>query len=155
MKQANNMTAQQKAARGGACGAKESSDLESCVMPDRTATQSAASRLTGLARVREAARRDRSCRFNNLLCHITQEQLLQAYQQLNKQSARGVDGESWRSYGNKLPERLSDLHRRIHTLKYQPQPVKRIYIPKPNGERRPIGITTVEDKIVQQAMVWV
>ena len=74
---------------------------------------------------------------------------------LNKQSGQGVDGESWRSYGKQLSKRLKDLHQRIHTLKYNPQPVKRIYIPKANGDKRPIGITTVEDKIVQQAMVWI
>lgn len=155
MKLANNIMAENIAKHSGASGTKEPSDLESCVMPDRTVTQSAASRLSGLARVQEAARRDRSCQFNNLLCHITLERLHQAYQQLNKQSARGVDGVSWKSYGINLSERLSALHHRIHTLKYQPQPVKRIYIPKSNGDRRPIGITAVEDKIVQQAMVWV
>jgi RNA-directed DNA polymerase len=155
MKPANKMSVTSFADHSGVGGAKESSDMEFCVEPDRTATQSAASRLTGPMRVHEAAKRNRSQRFDNLLCHITPQRLLQAYTRLNKKSARGVDGESWNSYGKKLPERLKDLHHRIHSLKYTPQAVKRIYIPKANGEKRPIGITTVEDKIVQQAMVWI
>lgn len=154
MKPANNMTAI-NAAHGGVGGAKGPSNLESCVEPDRTATQSAESRLTGPMRVHQAAKRDRSLRFGNLLCHITVQRLLQAYQHLNKQSARGIDDVSWSDYGKQLSKRLKDLHHRIHTLKYKPQPVKRISLPKANGDRRPIGITAVEDKIVQQAVVWV
>lgn len=155
MKLANNITANTFAGNSGAGGAKEPNDLERCVTPDWTATQSAEAQSSGLARIHTAARRDRSCRFNNLLCHITPEQLLQAYSQLNKKSAGGADGESWKSYGKNLPEHLQDLHQRIHSLKYRPQPVKRIYIPKANGDLRPIGITAVEDKIVQQALVSV
>lgn len=155
MKLANKITAQNIAEHGGAGGAKEPNGLKYCVTPDWTATQSAEAKLSGLARVHSAAKQDRSRRFNNLLCHITPQQLSKAYTHLNKKSARGVDGESWKSYGIGLSQRLKDLHHRIHTLKYMPQPVKRIYIPKANGDLRPIGITTVEDKIVQQALVSV
>lgn len=81
--------------------------------------------------------------------------LLEAYHKLNKRSAKGVDGVSWADYGENVETRLAKLHRRIHTQQYKPQPVKRIWIPKANGESRPIGITTVEDKIVQQALVWI
>ena len=155
MKPANKMKSKVKISHDGVGGAKGSSNLESCVEPDRTATQSVASRSPWPMRVHETAKQNRSQLFNNLLCHITPERLSQAYQHLNKQSAKGVDGESWECFGRNLPERLKDLHHRIHTLKYKPQPVKRIYIPKANGDLRPIGITTVEDKIVQQAMVWI
>lgn len=155
MKLANKITAQNIAEHGGAGGAKEPNGLKYCVTPDWTATQSAETKLSGLARVHSAAKQDRSRRFNNLLCHITPQQLFKAYTHLNKKSARGVDGESWKSYGIGLSQRLKNLHHRIHTLKYMPQPVKRIYIPKANGDLRPIGITTVEDKIVQQALVSV
>ena len=111
--------------------------------------------MTGPMRIHQIAKQNRSLRFNNLLHHITPQRLLQAYQCLNKKSAKGVDGVSWQSYGSQLSKRIEDLHRRIHTQKYKPQPVKRIWIPKANGQQRPIGITAVEDKIVQQAMVWV
>ncbi len=73
----------------------------------------------------------------------------------NESRARGVDGESWKSYGKHLSERITALHNRIHTQGYKPKPVLRIWLPKPDGNRRPVGITSVEDKIVQQALVWV
>ena len=111
--------------------------------------------MTGPMRIHQTAKQNRSLRFDNLLHHITPQRLLQAYQCLNKKSAKGVDGVSWQTYGSQLSKRIKDLHRRIHTQQYHPQPVKRIWIPKANGDQRPIGITAVEDKIVQQAMVWV
>ncbi len=139
----------------GANGVKGSSNLESRIEPDRTATQSAESRLTGPMRIHQAANQDRSLRFDNLLHHLTPQRLLQAYQHLNKKSAKGVDGESWASYGSQISARIKSLHSRIHTMKYKPQPVKRIWILKANGDKRPIDITTVEDKVVQQALVWI
>lgn len=136
-------------------GAKGPNHSEQRVEPDRTVTQSTAARLTGPMRIHQAAKRDRSQQFDNLLHHITPHRLLEAYQQLNKRSAKGVDGISWAGYGVSLENRLADLHKRIHTQRYKPQPVKRIWLPKANGEQRPIGITSVEDKIVQQALVWI
>jgi RNA-directed DNA polymerase len=124
-------------------------------MPSLTATQSAEGKLTGLARLHVKAKQDRSLRFSNLLHHITPEMMEKAYKSLNRQSARGVDQQSWEQYGRGLSARLLDLHQRIHTGQYKPQPVLRLWLPKPNGEKRPIGITAVEDKVVQQAMVWV
>lgn len=149
------MSASNHTVHCGVNGAKGSSNLECRIEPDRTATQSAESRLTGPMRIHQTAKQNRSLRFDNLLHHLTRQRLCQAYQHLNKQSAKGIDGESWKSYGVQLSARIESLHSRIHTLKYKPQPVKRIWIPKANGEKRPIGITTVEDKVVQQAMVWV
>jgi RNA-directed DNA polymerase len=136
-------------------GAKGFNHLEYRDESDRAVTQCAGSRLSGPLRVHQAAKRDRTLCFNNLLCHITQARLFEAYQHLNKRSAKGIDNVSWQSYGTNLADKIADLHYRIHHLKYKPQPVKRIYIPKANGDKRPIGITTVEDKIVQQAMVWI
>jgi len=149
------MSVSNHTAHCGADGAKGSSELERRIEPDRTATQCAESRLTGPMRIHQAAKQNRSLRFDNLLHHLTPERLYQAYQYLNKKSAKGVDGESWKSYGSQIKKRIKSLHSRIHTMKYKPQPVKRIWIPKANGDKRPIGITTVEDKVVQQAMVWV
>lgn len=124
-------------------------------MPGLTATQSAEGKLPGLERLQAKAKQDRSLRFSNLLHHITPEMLEKAYKSLNRQSARGVDRQSWKQYGKELPARIQDLHQRIHTRRYKPQPVLRLWLSKPNGEKRPIGITAVEDKVVQQAMVWV
>lgn len=152
---ANNMSIFNEIPHGGVNGAKGSNDLKGRIEPNRTVTQRTESRLSGPMRIHEAARRNRSLQFNNLLSHITLHALYRAYKQLNKRSAKGVDGESWASYGVGIKARIEDLHSRIHTLRYKPQPVQRIWIPKANGDTRPIGITTVEDKIVQQAMVWV
>jgi retron-type reverse transcriptase len=99
------------------------------------------------------AKQERSLRFNNLLHHITLMLLERAYNRLNRKSAKGIDNESWTSFGERLPERIQNLHQRIHTQQYKPQPVLRIWLPKPNGEKRPIGLTAVEDKVVQQALV--
>ena len=124
-------------------------------MPSLTATQRADGWLSGLARIHKAAKRSRSLRFDNLLHHITPVLLEQAYYKLNRKPSRGVDGVSWKEYGNSLVDNIQSLHQQLHKQRYKPQPVLRTWIPKPNGEQRPIGITAVEDKIVQQALVLI
>jgi RNA-directed DNA polymerase len=102
-----------------------------------------------------AAKRDSQLRLNNLMHFITQAMLERAYRTLSRNAATGVDGLDWKSYGVNLTPKLQDLCQRLHRNHYKPQPVKRICIPKDNGQQRPIGITCLEDKIVQQALVWV
>ncbi len=63
-----------------------------------------------------------------------------------------MDGETWHAYGEQLQVRLADLRDRIHRGSYHPQPVRRVHIPKGDGETRPLGIPTLEDKLVQQAV---
>ena len=109
----------------------------------------------GLERVREAARRDASLRFTNLLHHVTEELLEEAYYALNPKATPGVDGVTWKEYGEGLKPRLIDLHDRVHRGSYHAQPSLRTYIPKSDGRMRPLGIAALEDKIVQQAVVWV
>ena len=94
-------------------------------------------------------------RFNNLLHHVSEDRLEQAYRSLNRKAATGVDGQTWEGYGDNLQENLQDLHRRIHTGSYHPRPTRRVWIPKPDGRQRPLGVAALEDKIVQQALVWV
>ena len=120
-----------------------------------TMTQSIASASTGLARLHAAAKRDSQLRFNNLMHLITEAMLDKAYKALNRKAAKGVDGEDWQSYGVNLTSKLQRLCHKLHSNRYRPQPVKRIYIPKENGQLRPLGITSLEDKIVQQALVWI
>jgi RNA-directed DNA polymerase len=108
----------------------------------------------GLMRIREAARRDSRSRFTSLLHHITVDLLREAYNVLNPRAAPGVDEVTWSEYGQGLEERLKDLHERVHKGRYRARPSKRIYIPKEDGRRRPIGIAALEDKIVQQGVVW-
>jgi len=119
-------------------------------------TQSRASCASmGLEGVREAARRDRRLRFTALLHHITPELLTESFYALRRQAAAGVDGVTWQEYENVLLERLPVLHRKIHTGAYRAQPSRRVYIPKANGRQRPLGIASIEDKIVQQAVTTV
>ena len=110
---------------------------------------------TKLGYVAERARRDKSASFDNLMHVINEESLKASFQQLRKECAVGVDGTSWEEYGQKLEENIKGLMERIKRMGYRPQPVRRVYIPKDNGQVRPIGIPAIEDKMVQKAMSWV
>ena len=120
-----------------------------------TMTQSMGQTRPDLIRLREAAERSPQLRFSNLLHHIDIDLLERAYRALNRKAKAGVDGEDWVSYGIDLGPRLEELCGRLHAKRYRTQPVLRCWIPKANGQVRPIGITAIEDKIVQQAVVWV
>jgi RNA-directed DNA polymerase len=109
-----------------------------------------------LERVRQAARKDRKIRFTALLHHIYNlETLRMAYFRLKKEAAPGVDGETWRHYGEQLEVNLQDLAERLKRGAYRAKPVRRVYIPKADGRQRPLGVTALEDKIVQRAAVEV
>ena len=112
-------------------------------------------RSLGLAGVRETARSQPELKFTSLLHHATVDLLREAFFDLKKTAAVGVDEVSWSDYEQGLEERLADLHGRLHRGAYRAQPSKRIYIPKPDGRERPIGIASLEDKIIQKAVVWV
>ena len=71
---------------------------------------------------------------------------------LKRAAAPGVDGVTWAAYETDLDTRLTALHSRVHQGTYRAQPSKRAYIPKPDGRQRPLGITVLEDKIVQHAV---
>jgi RNA-directed DNA polymerase len=107
--------------------------------------------LTFLERVGQRARERKGERFVNLLSHIKVPLLREAYRRLKKRAAAGVDGETWESYGEGLDARLLDLQERVQRGSYHPQPVRRVYVVKPDGRMRPLGIPALEDKIVQQA----
>jgi RNA-directed DNA polymerase len=109
----------------------------------------------GLEGVRQAARRDRRLRFTALLHHITPQLLMDSFYSLQKNAAAGVGGVTWREYEKILPQRVTEMHRRIHSGAYRATPSRRVYIPKADGRQRPLGIASIEDKIVQQAVVTV
>lgn len=109
----------------------------------------------GLHGVREAARRDKGLRFTALLHHVNEKLLLDSFYLLKREAAPGVDRVTWREYEQGLEERIADLHGRVHRGAYRAQPSRRVYIPKPDGRQRPLGIAALEDKIVQQAVVTV
>src|SRR5713101_5900499 len=107
---------------------------------------------SALERVRQAARRDRKMQFTALLHHVYNlETLRAAYFSLKREAAPGVDGETWRHYGEGLEENLRDLAERLKRGAYRARPVRRVYIPKTDGKRRPLGVPVLEDKIVQRA----
>jgi RNA-directed DNA polymerase len=111
---------------------------------------------SALKRVRQAAGKDKKLRFTALLHHIYNlETLRMAYFGLKKEAAPGVDGETWRHYGEELEKNLQGLSERLKRGAYRAKPVRRVYIPKADGRQRPLGVTALEDKIVQRATVEV
>ena len=101
---------------------------------------------SALERVRQAARKDKKLRFTALLHHIYNlETLRMAYFSLKKEAAPGVDGETWRHYGEQLEGNLQDLAERLKRGAYRAKPVRRVYIPKADGRQRPLGVTALEE----------
>jgi RNA-directed DNA polymerase len=115
-------------------------------------TQSRAALPANLARVNEAARCGRQTQFTALLHHIDVEALRRSFHRRKKKASAGVDGITVKDYEVNLEENLKDLCDRIHSGRYRPQPVRRTYIPKADGGQRPLGVPTLEDKIVQGAV---
>src|SRR5580704_5952237 len=112
--------------------------------------------LSALERVRQAASKDKKLRFTALLHHIyNPDTLRRAYFSLKKEAAPGVDGETWRHYGETLEDNLQDLSHRLKRGAYRARPVRRAYINKSDGRKRPLGVPVLEDKIVQRATVEV
>ena len=109
-----------------------------------------------MERIRQAASRDKGLRFTALWHHVYNiEHLHKAYFGLKRNAAPGVDGETWRHYGENLAENLQKLSGRLKRGAYRARPVKRAYIPKADGRQRPLGVTVLEDKIVQRTTVEV
>jgi RNA-directed DNA polymerase len=115
-------------------------------------TQSWGNALSGLHRVREAAKKDKRLQFTTLLHHVSVLLLQDSFYALKREAAPGVDGMTWKEYETDLDKRLEDLHSRVHRGTYRAQPSKRAYIPKADGRQRPLGIAALEDKIVQHAV---
>ena len=108
-----------------------------------------------LVRVRKAARSRKAERFTSLLHHLDPAMLRTAFFALKRDAAAGADGLTWRAYEADLDRRIDDLHRQVQGGAYRAQPARRRFIPKPDGQRRPLAITALEDKIVQRATVAV
>ena len=144
-------------AQGGAAEAVEGSgpakgNMAGETRPGLGAGQGAPSEL---GRVRRVAATDKEARFTALLHHVDVERLRLAYFALRPKAAPGVDGVTWADYGLELEENLRDLHARVHRGAYRARPSRRVYIPKPDGRQRPLGIAALEDKILQRAVVEV
>jgi len=137
-------TAEQKEGRGLAKGNLREQN--------RLRTQSRVRLQNELAHVRQIAVNDKDARFTALWHHVYDlDRLREAFFGLKRNSAKGVDGETWEHYGENLEENILDLSERLKRGAYHAKPVRRVYIPKPDGRQRPIGIPALEDKIVQSA----
>jgi len=106
---------------------------------------------TGLDRIAELARANKTLQFTSIAHLLTVPALERAWTGLRKEASAGVDGVTYAEYGVHLRENLQQLHDRVASGQYRAQPLRRVYIPKEEGTRRPISIPTLEDKIVQRA----
>ena len=141
------LTAELVEPRGGA--------EENTVQPDTYRTPSRVSVTQGLGRVRQVAKTRKKERFTALLHHVDVALLRRSYFALERSAAAGVDGVTWQAYGEDLETKLPALHGRVHRGAYRPKPSRRSYLAKADGRQRPLGVASLEDKIVQRAIVEV
>ena len=120
--------------------------------PPRHRAQDRTEPKQALARIREAVRSDKERVFTSLWHHIYDPARLRgAYQALPRRAAAGIDGMTWQEYGLRLEENLTDLSARLRRGAFRAKAVKRAWIPKADGRKRPIGVPALEDKIVQRS----
>jgi len=118
----------------------------------RTRAQTRLDLQHALDRVRQVAARERSGKLKTLWHHVYNlDRLREAYLGLERNAAAGVDKVTWQVYGERLEDNLRDLADRLGRGAYRAKPVRRVFIPKPDGRQRPLGVTALEDKIVQRA----
>ena len=125
------------------------SQQSTCRAQDRESVSQA------LERIRQAARQRKKEKFTALFHHLTIDLLEDAFDELKKDAAAGVDGLTWKEYDANLNRNLEDLHARLHRGAHRALPSRRVYIPKPDGRQRPLAVAALEDKIVQRATVAV
>jgi RNA-directed DNA polymerase len=104
---------------------------------------------TKLARIAEIARTRPNERFTSLYHLLNKEMLLESHKELSADKAAGVDEVTKEEYAKNLEVNIEALVERLKRHSYKPQPVKRTYMPKDDGKKRPLGILVYEDKIVQ------
>ena len=108
-----------------------------------------------LTLIMKRAREEPRIQFTSL-AHLLNEDFLKAcYMKLGRDRACGIDNVTWKEYGEELDGNLKDLVTRLKAKRYKPQPAKRVYIPKNEHEKRPLGLPALEDKIVQKAIVTI
>ena len=115
------------------------------------ATSMAGTMSPELLKVMERAK-DLNFVFLSLAHFIDEAALTRAFHRIRKDAAVGVDGITKEQYGQELESHVRDLHQRLRTMRWRHQPIRRVHIPKEKGKSRPIGISSVEDKVVQEAL---
>jgi len=104
---------------------------------------------TKLKRIAELSGKDRGMTFNYLMPHFNKENLIGCFHELDGKKAVGIDRQTKEEYGANLESNLENLIGRMKTMSYRPQAVREVMIPKGDGQQRPLGISCIEDKIVQ------
>jgi len=107
---------------------------------------------TVLTEVVARAKREPETRLRSMAQHIDVAALGRAFDRIRSKAAVGVDGVTKEAYGEDLETNLRDLHERMKAMRYRHQPIRRVHIPKEKGKTRPIGISCIEDKVVQGAL---
>ena len=110
------------------------------------------STLALLPLISERARKESKLQFTSLAYLLNKKFLRECYLELGRDRASGIDGVSWQAYGENLEENLANLVKRMKAKQYRPQPAKRVYIPKNEHEKRPLGLPSLEDKVVQKGI---
>jgi group II intron reverse transcriptase/maturase len=109
---------------------------------------------TQLEQIAAKAKADRTLRFTSLAHLLTPRFLIETWRQMNRRGASGVDGETTTEFERELETRVQDICARLKAGTYRAPPVRRVEIPKGPGKvgTRPLGIPTVEDRLVQRAV---
>ena len=110
---------------------------------------------TKLSLITGHAQRDHALKFISLAHLLDAEYLRDCYRSLNRNRAVGIDSISWEEYGANLDENLERLVSKLKRKKYKPLPARRVYIPKNAKETRPLGISALENKIVERGVTWI
>jgi RNA-directed DNA polymerase len=106
---------------------------------------------TSLRGIADKAKADKQHRFRDLYRCLNVELLVDCWGDLNKDAASGVDGVTWQAYAENLQANVEALVERLKKKRYRAKLIRRRYIPKGNGQERPLGIPVVEDKLLQAA----
>jgi RNA-directed DNA polymerase len=138
--------------QGNSCGGKELAGVRCYDRETLPILRDGQGVSTKLASITLRAREDPECKFTSLAHLLSEDFLKECFGELKRNKAPGIDGVTAREYEEKLDDNIEDLVRRLRAKIYRPKPVKRTYIPKSDGKRRPLGIPAIEDKIVQMAI---
>jgi len=108
-----------------------------------------------LTLIAKRAHEEPKCQFTSLAHLLNKEYLKACYMKLGRDRACGVDKVTWKEYGEELDKNLESLEARLKSRKYKPLPARRVYIPKNEHEKRPLGLPALEDKIVQKGIAGI
>lgn len=108
-----------------------------------------------LTLIAQHAKREPEMQFISLAHLLDKDFLKQNFLSLNRNKAKGLDDVSWYEYNENLDENLDSLVNRLKSKKYKPIPARRVYIPKDNGDKRPLGISAMENKIVEKGITTI